>query len=382
MGVKLREKPLANGTVSLYLDIWHNQKRWTEFLNIHVNKKKPTPEDTENRKLALKIERKRGHELALKVHNFIDPKEKRKDFIKYYEDFIKTKAPCYHRSATLFQLRRFTCNKPVPIASLTTEFMKEFEVFLLKTIKATTAMTYLKDVNSALNNLVRTRILEFNPWHNVPLNDRLKVIEPLRTCWTIHELQLLVNTECNIEPQFKQVYLFSCFTGLRWSDVNGLQWTNVIQDNSGEWFIRFQQQKTDSPEYLPLSGQAIEILQARKIEQEGTNEIFVFPKVKETNLKTKPVQCRVNNALKKWAKATGKLDYKVMKFHTSRHSFATNLLEATNGDIYTVSKLLGHKSIQMTMIYAKVRDKMKQAAVRSLPKINFNPAPNQTTIGR
>lgn len=60
-----------------------------------------------------------------------------------------------------------------------------------------------------------------------------------------------------------------------------------------------------------------------------------------------------------------------MKFHTGRHTYATNLLELTNGDLYTVSKLLGHKSILTTQIYAHVRDKMKHAAVRSLPKLNL-----------
>jgi site-specific recombinase XerD len=75
--------------------------------------------------------------------------------------------------------------------------------------------------------------------------------------------------------------------------------------------------------------------------------------------------------LKKWAEAAG-LNPKHMHFHTARHTFATNVLEhSADGDLWTVSKLLGHKSILTTMIYAKVRDKRKSAAVKSLPKLEL-----------
>ena len=189
-----------------------------------------------------------------------------------------------------------------------------------------------------------------------------------------------MNTHCEIEPQFKEAYFFACFTGLRWSDINGLQWSNIIKktiNNKEEWFIYFEQQKTESVEYFPLSEQSVEILKEREAMQDDSE--YVFPLVKETSPKTCRVHGNVDYALKKWAKAAG-LNWKKMRFHTGRHTFATNLLELTNGDLYTVSKLLGHKSIQTTQIYAHVRDRMKQAAVKSLPKLNFrlkNPSPDQ-----
>jgi hypothetical protein len=63
MAVKLREKILANGQVSFYLDIYHNQKRWYEFLNIRINRKKPTHGDKEKRRLVGEIRTKCEHEL-------------------------------------------------------------------------------------------------------------------------------------------------------------------------------------------------------------------------------------------------------------------------------------------------------------------------------
>ncbi len=249
--------------------------------------------------------------------------------------------------------------------------MKEFE-FLLKSVSVNSALIYLANINATLNELVRLNTIARNPWHEVPRHERLKKKKTLLTAWTIEQLQQLASTPCNIETQFKQVYMFVCSTGLRWSDANKLTWDNIIRNKVNdrqEWFIDFQQQKTGSVEHLPLSEQAIEILKEReqRIKEEGLSP-YVFAKAKETDAKKKPVHGRVSFGLKKWAKAAG-LNEKRMKFHTARQSFATNMLEATNGDLYTGSKLLGHKSIQTTEIYAQVRDARKQEAVRSLPKL-------------
>ena len=98
---------------------------------------------------------------------------------------------------------------------------------------------------------------------------------------------------------------------------------------------------------------------------------YVFPKIKEEEGKRNNYS-KVHHALKMWAKKAG-IDPKKLHFHSSRHSFATNVLESSaEGDLYTVSKLLGHKSITTTQIYAKVRDSRKQLAVKALPKIEFN----------
>lgn len=81
---------------------------------------------------------------------------------------------------------------------------------------------------------------------------------------------------------------------------------------------------------------------------------------------------RVLRALKRWAKAAG-INEKNLHFHSGRHTFATNVLESSaEGDLYTVSKLLGHKDISSTQIYAKVRDKRKLSAVKALPKIDLS----------
>lgn len=372
MSVTLRQKQLSNGQVSLYLDIYHNHRRWTEFLNIHINSKRPGEEDKEKKQLAKEIRGKREQELIIEDNGLIDKKKKRADFVKFFEDYINSKNPNHQLSATLYQLQEFTGKQPLAIARVTTEWMKEFEKHLLSQVSNNSALAYLKNINGALNELVRKQVIPRNPWHSVPKNDRLKKKDIMRTAWTLDQLQQLASTQCNIEPQFKMAYFLACFTGLRWSDINGLMWSNIIRkkiNEKEEWFIHFEQKKTESVEYFPLSDQAIEILKEREARNEGS--IYVFPLVRETNPKTSHVHGNVDYALKKWAKTAGFENWKKMRFHTGRHTYATNLLELTNGDLYTVSKLLGHKSIQTTQIYAHVRDKMKQAAVKSLPKLNL-----------
>lgn len=371
MAIALREKKISGGKVSFYLDIYHCGRRWYEFLGIHAKTEKRTAEDKTNRGLANEICIRRQHELIVENHGLLDKQMKLGDYISFFEHYIGSKKSNNNLSATLYQLKRFVGKQAVPIAKVTTQWMKDFEGFLLKSVSVNSALSYLKNVGASLNHLVRKQVIARNPWHAIPRSERLKKKDTRRTAWTIEELGKLAATPCSIKQQFKQAYFFACFTGLRWSDTNGLKWSNIVEryfNGKHEWFIHFEQQKTDSLEYFPLSDQAINILLTRKQESASIDaDDYIFPEVKETDKKNRLVQARVNYALKKWAKAAS-LDPTRMRFHTGRHSYATNLLELT-GDIYTVSKLLGHKSIQTTQIYAQVRDTVKFAAVKMLPCI-------------
>ena len=222
---------------------------------------------------------------------------------------------------------------------------------------------------TALEDAVRAEIIPSNPFRKIPRHERLKRKPIFRNAFTMDELQILSDTAVKIKPQYKQAFLFACFTGLRWSDVNPLRWSEVITktiDGNEEWFIYFEQEKTEDIEYLPLSDEAVCILKERKSEQAENKEksMFVFPLVKETDEKYHGVHKKVSNALKKWAKAAG-IDSKRMHFHCARHTFATNILEnSPDADLWTVSKLLGHKTISATQIYAHVRDSRKKSAVK------------------
>ncbi|HRE74304.1 MAG TPA: site-specific integrase [Flavobacteriales bacterium] len=373
MGVYLREKKLSQGQVSYYLDIYHNKTRWYEFLEIKINKNRPSAQDKEKKRLANEIRAQRENELIVQDNALIDKSKRKANFVEWFEKFLNEKNPNTLYSSALFNLKNYVGKKPLPFMVITPEWCKDFVKYLKTKVSNNTARKYAMVVFSGLEEAERKGIIQKNPFRLIEKKDRIKKQEIFRSAFTLEQLQQLVNTPCNIPEQFKQAFLFSCFTGLRWSDVNPLRWEEIITkqiDGNEEWFIYFEQEKTEGIEYLPLSEQAVEILEKRKTASDE-NEKYVFPDARETNQKNHLVHRRVNYSLKKWAEAAG-LDKESMHFHAGRHTFATNVLEhSADGDLWTVAKLLGHRSILSTQIYAHVRDKKRASAVKSLPKIEI-----------
>ena len=161
----------------------------------------------------------------------------------------------------------------------------------------------------------------------------------------LEELNKLVKTECPSE-QLKNAALFCALTGLRFSDVKKLEWNHLIKDSKGNYSIKYTIKKTKSNEILPIGKQAYDLLGEPK--EEG----IIFEGLKNnspTNLK-----------LEVWTLRAG-INKKVT-FHTFRHTYATLQLSEGKTDIYTVSKLLGHKNLATTQIYAKVIDQSKRDA--------------------
>ena len=117
----------------------------------------------------------------------------------------------------------------------------------------------------------------------------------------------------------------------------------------------FTQKKTGGLEYLDLNTQAASMLGER-----GNQDDYVFPKLGTIQY------ARVSIAA--WVRSAG--INKHITFHCARHTFAVMMLDL-GVDLYTVSKLLGHRSIETTQIYAKILDKNKKEAVERIPNI-FN----------
>jgi integrase len=257
MGVQLREKKLSDGQISFYLDIYHNKKRWYEFLEIHINKKKPTPEDQEKKRLAKEIRAKRENELIVLDNGLTDKSKRKADFIGWFAKYMQDRElNNSHNRMTLSNLEKYLNNKPLPFGEITDEWLRAFIKYLLKRISHNSARIYLINFQTALDEAVRQNIIIQNPFRKLAKHEKVKKQPSFRQAYSLDELQKLVETPCSIHPQYKQGYLFSCFTGLRWSDVNPLEWSNIIIKNIGgqeEWFVYFGQQKTKGIEYLPLS---------------------------------------------------------------------------------------------------------------------------------
>lgn len=169
---------------------------------------------------------------------------------------------------------------------------------------------------------------------------------------TIEELKRLIGTECKYEIM-KQAFLFSCLCGLRVSDIRKLKW-NDLQKSGERIRIEIKMQKTKEPLYLPISDEALKWLPQQN---EAKGDDLIFPLTHEGT---------INKILQKWAKDAGIIKH--ISFHVARHTHATMML-TLGADLYTVSKLLEHKNIATTQIYAKIVDKKKEEAISLIPNL-------------
>ena len=162
---------------------------------------------------------------------------------------------------------------------------------------------------------------------------------------THEEVKQLAKTPCVI-PVLKSASLFSILTGLRISDIKNLKWEDILPASDGAYWIRIKTEKTDTETTLPLSEEALEICGKR-----DTGRVF---KGLDRNMTFTP--------LKDWIKEAG--IKKKITFHCFRHTFAT-LQIALGTDIFTVSKMLTHKFVSTTQIYAElVNAKKRESANR------------------
>ena len=149
----------------------------------------------------------------------------------------------------------------------------------------------------------------------------------------------------------KRAFLFSCFTGLRYSDISALTWHDIRQGDNG-WIVSVKaMQKTGKQVIIPLNQSAMSLLPDRN-GCKPSQKVFDMTCLSSCN-----------KCLKKIAAAAG-IEKKI-SYHTSRHTFAVLAL-AAGGDIYTVGKLLGHTSINSTQVYADVVMEMKIEAMKKV----------------
>lgn len=359
MKITIRQKELKNGDRSLYLDIYHNGKRRYEFLKdlpyLTGNKK----QDKETLKLAEAIKAKRQLELAHNAHGFNAPHKKRIDFLAYFRkdrDSFNTSTRKQYNN--LYKKLKEYAGNSLEFREITPEWIEDFRDVLLDELGNNTARTYFAMFKASLNRAV-PKIISESPARHVKGISKVngKKIHYLE----FEELKELAAADCPNE-EVKAAFLFSCYTGLRYSDVQKLLWNEIRTDR-----IEFMQKKTSNVEYLELNKQALKIISERDNTKQN---VFQVPTNAMANVHLKT--WAENAGLKRWMKVvdeqTGKILQPGLTFHTSRHTFAVQIL-AHGGDIYTLKELLGHTSITSTEVYAKVINKTKKSTVNRLPEL-------------
>lgn len=374
-GIKLRYRKLSNGNLSLYLDSYCQGKRTYQFLHLYI-----IPEIDENCKRQNDETLKQA--LLIKSQKIIDnlkdpPQESQKEkepeisllnFVQQYaNDRKKPNAESYHgRYATIITLKRHLENfgaQDTLISQVDVNFIKRFIDYLRSardlrqqedgTRKLSEGTIFLKYciLRSVLIEAKKQKLIAESPFTLLPSNYKLKRPDSSRCYLNKKELAKVIEEPCTY-PQLKEAFLFSCFTGLRKSDILELKWEDIIKEN-GKSYINKKIKKTQRWLKIPLSSQALQWLPPRPHSAQGIVYDALSHFAMSKNLKT-------------WMGKIKTLK-KDVTFHVARHTFAT--LELSLGaSLYTVSCLLGHKSITTTQIYAKVVDKDKEQAISLIDK--------------
>jgi len=335
--IKLRTKKLAGGAYSIYLDIWHDGRREYRFLKLYITGDKLR--DDEAVRLALSIRDKEEKLLHTEDTSYnLSSWKKRSDFIEYFSAMAKQRDANWQFAHNCFA--KFISGK-LPFTMITATLLDKYRNWLINDsgLKRNTAWLYYSKLSAALNQAVRDDILTKNPAAGISITTE----DTERPYLTIPEIQALESSECP-DSEVKRAFLFSCYTGLRLSDILGLRWQNVSESH-----ITIIQQKTKKQKIDKLLPAAIALLSDRG---EAHDHIF--------NL---PAKTTISRSLNRWIHNAG--IEKSIGFHTARHSFAMLALKG-GMDIYTLMAVMGHQNIQTTMKYAKMNDTHKEAAMDKL----------------
>jgi integrase len=282
------------------------------------------------------------------------------DFIKYFESIIYKRHPNssdsiivnWERVAELLKL--YSHSKPIPFKTISVKFLEDFKMFLLAApqggnkkgkIKQNTASTYFAIVKAGVRQAFIDEYLTIDISSKV---NGIQAQDALREVLNMEEVKKLAKTPCKSDI-LRSASFFSIMTGLRHCDILSLTWGR-LQYLNNSWQIVKMQDKTDVPEYHPISDQAYELCGERR-----DPDRLVFEGLQDPSW--------INRPVKKWIEAAGITKH--ITFHCFRHSFATLQLENGTG-LYTIQKLLGHKNIRTTQIYAHMVDSAKVKAANSI----------------
>ena len=359
--VTLRKKAITKNRHSLILDYYPplknpgngNPKRF-EALKLYIFDNPADRWEREHNKETMILARTVCSQRQLDVQNrrygFLSDALRNSSFV----DFFKTEARKKQKSHSdnwAMGLRYFIAfaGHDLKFPEVTDFLCEDFKNYLLsgpgisrwgRPIRRNSAVSYYAKFRAVL------RIAYKKEYISQDLHALVKPINPLETHrerLTLEELQLLSDTQSSSDLM-KRASLFSGLTGLRFSDVRSLKWSEV-RGKAGGYHLQFSQEKTEGAEVLPISDQAVAFLGER-----GNSEELVFYGLKYSQLQT---------FFMHWLRDAG--INKNITFHSFRHTFATIQLELGT-DIYTVSKMLGHKAFKNTEIYAKIVDKTKRIA--------------------
>ncbi len=232
----------------------------------------------------------------------------------------------------------------IPIEEVNHKFITDYEDYLkiVRKCAHNTTTKYLKNFKKIIRIALANDYIKKDPFANIKFS--LNKVE--KDFLSEAELKIIMEKEFKIErlAQIRDFFVFSCFTGLAFSDLHGLCKEHIVIDNDGRPWIRKQRQKTKVMCNIPLLKVPVDIIERYQCHPICATTERVLPIVSNT---------KMNAYLKEIIDVCG--IKKLVSTHTARHSFATMML-SKGGSIENVAKMLGHTDTKMTRHYAKILD--------------------------
>lgn len=234
----------------------------------------------------------------------------------------------------------------IDILKIDHAFITDYEFYLrtARNCANNTAVKYIKNFNKIIKICLANNWLERNPFANY----KSKIKEVERIYLSENEIQEIINKDFGTDrlSLVRDIFLFSCFTGLAYIDVKNLTKSHISLGIDGEKWIFTHRQKTESASKIPILPVTQLIIEKYENHPQSINEDRLLPifsnQKMNAYLKEIATVCNIN---------------KELTFHIARHTFATTITLTNGVPIESVSKMLGHKNLRTTQHYAKVLDK-------------------------
>ena len=362
--VRIREKVLKDGNRSLYLDIYMNGNRKKEGLKLYLVPEVSAAARQQNSntwKLAEQVKAQRI--LDIQKVGMVDWDKVRKvntTLTGWVDRFIRDKEGMSEASIQGYRSMKkriaeylaYINKEDIPLSKVDREFARGFIAFLRtctynngsKMLSTTTQRSFVDALATVIDSAIREGIVSVNPFRLLDRKEKPRKQSREKEFLTLDELRKAIGTPCRC-PMLKQAFLFSCFTGLRWSDVTTLEWKHVhVSADGRSQYIEKQQVKTRHDVVVPLCRDALKWMPERR---DGGKTVFHELHISLTTAEV---------ILREWMEAAG--IRKHITYHCSRHTAATMWL-TLGANLYVVSKLLGHRSIKVTEVYARIVDQTK-----------------------
>lgn len=233
--------------------------------------------------------------------------------------------------------------KEIPLNGVDYHFLNGFDTYLKRKyeIHQNTAWNYHKHLKRVFNLAISLDYIEKNPYRKF----KVKLEEAHRDFLTLDEIKKLEKKEIDLMRLsiVRDVFLFACYTGLSYADISKLKQNHIQLRDDGNYWILIHRTKTKTECKIPLFKNSIKILEKYKDFPEAILKGRVLPVSSNQKL---------NSYLKELAEICG--IKKNLTMHMARHTFATSITLSNGVPIETVSKMLGHTSLKVTQIYARV----------------------------